>query len=34
MGVAKKFGGAYALGVIYAKTMFGASEGHSYPADR
>ena len=28
MGVAKKFGGAYGLGVIYAKTMFGGSEGH------
>ena len=28
MGIAKKFGGAYGLGVIYAKTMFGASEGH------
>jgi len=28
MGVAKKFGGSYGLGVIYAKTMFGASEGH------
>ena len=27
-GVAKKFGGAYGLGVTYAKTMFGASEGH------
>ncbi len=27
-GLAKKFGGAYGLGVIYAKTMFGASEGH------
>jgi nicotinamidase-related amidase len=26
-GVAKKFGGAYGLGIIYAKTMFGASEG-------
>ncbi|MFD1703463.1 hydrolase [Methylopila henanensis] len=26
-GVAKKYGGAYGLGVIYAKTMFGASEG-------
>jgi nicotinamidase-related amidase len=28
MDIAKKFGGAYGLGVIYAKTMFGASEGH------
>ena len=27
-GVAKKFGGAYGLGIIYAKTMFGGSEGH------
>ena len=27
-GIAKTFGGAYGLGVIYAKTMFGASEGH------
>lgn len=27
-GIAKKFGGAYGLGVTYAKTMFGASEGH------
>ena len=26
-GIAKKFGGAYGLGVIYAKTMFGAHEG-------
>lgn len=26
-GVAKKWGGAYGLGVTYAKTMFGASEG-------
>jgi nicotinamidase-related amidase len=26
-GIAKKFGGAYGLGIIYAKTMFGASEG-------
>jgi nicotinamidase-related amidase len=26
-GVAKKLGGAYGLGVTYAKTMFGASEG-------
>ncbi|PZO92206.1 MAG: hydrolase [Sphingomonas sanxanigenens] len=26
-GVAKKWGGAYGLGVIYAKAMFGASEG-------
>jgi nicotinamidase-related amidase len=28
-GIAKKYGGAYGLGLIYAKTMFGASEdGH------
>ncbi|MEP9352667.1 hydrolase [Xanthobacter sp. KR7-65] len=26
--IAKQFGGAYGLGIIYAKTMFGASEGH------
>lgn len=26
-GIAKKFGGAYGLGITYAKTMFGASEG-------
>ena len=26
-GIAKQWGGAYGLGVIYAKTMFGASEG-------
>jgi hypothetical protein len=26
-GVAKVWGGAYGLGVTYAKTMFGASEG-------
>ncbi|NVN09605.1 hydrolase [Nguyenibacter vanlangensis] len=26
-GVAKKYGGAYGLGVTYAKTMFGAHEG-------
>ncbi len=26
-GVAKKFGGGYGLGITYAKTMFGASEG-------
>ncbi len=23
-GIAKKYGGAYGLGIIYAKTMFGA----------
>ena len=27
-GFAKKFGGAYGLGIIYAKQMFGASESH------
>ena len=27
-GVAKTFGGAYGLGITYAKTMFGASEAH------
>lgn len=27
-GIAKKFGGAYGLGITYAKTMFGGSEGH------
>lgn len=27
-GIAKKVGGAYGLGVTYAKTMFGGSEGH------
>jgi nicotinamidase-related amidase len=27
-GIAKKFGGSYGLGIIYAKTMFGGSEGH------
>lgn len=26
-GIAKKFGGAYGLGITYAKSMFGASEG-------
>lgn len=26
-GIAKRFGGSYGLGVIYAKTMFGAHEG-------
>ena len=26
-GVAKKWGGAYGIGIAYAKTMFGASEG-------
>jgi nicotinamidase-related amidase len=27
-GIAKRFGGAYGLGLIYAKSMFGAAEGH------
>ncbi|WP_149535443.1 hydrolase [Siccirubricoccus phaeus] len=27
-GIAKLYGGAYGLGIIYAKTMFGASEAH------
>jgi nicotinamidase-related amidase len=27
-GIAAQFGGAYGLGIIYAKTMFGGSEGH------
>ncbi len=26
-GIARKFGGGYGLGITYAKTMFGASEG-------
>ncbi len=26
-GLARTFGGAYGLGVVYAKTMFGAHEG-------
>lgn len=26
-GIARKYGGAYGLGIIYAKTMFGAQEG-------
>ncbi len=26
-GIAKRFGGGYGLGIIYAKTMFGAQEG-------
>jgi nicotinamidase-related amidase len=29
MGVAKEYGGAYGLGVIYAKSMFGSSEAHA-----
>jgi nicotinamidase-related amidase len=28
VGVAKKWGGAYGLGLIYAKSMFNAQEGH------
>ncbi|MDC7789773.1 hydrolase [Rhodoplanes sp. TEM] len=31
-GIAKQFGGAYGLGIIYAKTMFGAAEGHAKSA--
>jgi nicotinamidase-related amidase len=27
-GIAKRFGGAYGIGINYAKAMFGASEGH------
>lgn len=27
-GIAKTYGGAYGLGIIYAKSMFGAQEGH------
>src|SRR5262249_37741011 len=27
-GLAKTHGGTYGLGIIYAKTMFGSSEGH------
>lgn len=27
-GIARKFGGGYGLGIVYAKTMFGAQEGH------
>lgn len=27
-GIARKFAGAYGLGIIYARTMFSASEGH------
>jgi nicotinamidase-related amidase len=27
-GIAKSFGGAYGLGIVYAKSMFGAAEGH------
>jgi nicotinamidase-related amidase len=28
-GVARRFGGAYGLGITYAKSMFGASESHA-----
>jgi nicotinamidase-related amidase len=28
-GVARRFGGAYGLGITYAKAMFGASESHA-----
>lgn len=28
-GIAKKYGGGYGLGITYAKTMFGGSEGHA-----
>jgi nicotinamidase-related amidase len=31
-GIARTNGGAYGLGIIYAKTMFGASEGHANAA--
>lgn len=27
-GIARQYGGGYGLGIIYAKTMFNASEGH------
>ncbi len=27
-GIARRFGGAYGVGITYAKSMFGASEGH------
>ncbi len=27
-GIARQLGGAYGIGITYAKTMFGASEGH------
>lgn len=30
-GIAKKYGGGYGLGIIYAKTMFGGSEGAAHP---
>jgi nicotinamidase-related amidase len=31
-GVARQFGGAYGLGITYAKSMFGASESHAAAA--
>lgn len=31
-GIAKKFAGGYGIGIIYAKAMFGAQEGHSQAA--
>lgn len=31
-GIATKFGGAYGIGIVYAETMFGASEGHAAAA--
>ena len=30
-GIAKRYGGGYGLGIIYAKTMFGGSEGAVHP---
>jgi nicotinamidase-related amidase len=30
-GIAKEHGGGYGLGIIYAKAMFGGSEGHAEP---
>lgn len=31
--IAKEHGGAYGLGIIYAKTMFGSQEGRKQPVD-
>jgi nicotinamidase-related amidase len=31
-GIARGYGGAYGLGITYAKTMFGGSEGHASAA--
>jgi hypothetical protein len=31
-GIAKEHGGGYGLGIIYAKTMFGGSEGEAESA--